>query len=134
MKLLKILCLLMTFAVCFSACKKDEQTKTGSISGIVTNLAGEPVKSATVTILHTPENFNPDKNYTDKEWDNLQSQIYAIESTMTGSDGYFEFHDIRVGKYYLHAETWTAYNYFPIVVTEGKTTRADIRIIPDMYW
>jgi hypothetical protein len=41
----------------------DEETKTGNISGIVIDFAGEPIKAVSMTVVHTPENYNPDKVY-----------------------------------------------------------------------
>lgn len=127
----KIFFLAMT-AIILCACGKEEE-KTGSISGIVTDITGEPVK-ASVRVIHAPENFNPDKDYSDKEWDEIQSKIVVIEKIATGNDGYFEFHNIPVGRYWITAETAYGYNYYPVAVVEGKNIRADIEIILDEDW
>jgi hypothetical protein len=99
--------------VCGCVGEEDEGTKTGAISGIVTDFAtGEPIKAAAMTVVH--------EDYSDE---------YAIESTLTGSDGYYEFLNVPAGQHYIVAEK-AGYNnnYYPVLVTDSKTTRADIQI------
>ena len=76
-KLLKSFCLCLAIAVCFASCTKEEEGNgTGSIYGIVTDADnGEPIKSASVSL-------NP-----------------GGKSTVTGTDGRYEFLDMQPGQY-----------------------------------
>ncbi len=91
----------------FQSCDPKDQEITGGIYGVVTDKAtGEPIKSAGVTL--TPNGA----------------------TTVTGSDGHFEFTDLTHGGYaVVIAKTgYQADTTSMIVVESGKTTHVDILI------
>ena len=97
-------CLCLAIAACFASCTKDEEEVTGSIYGIVTDADnGEPIKSANVSL-------NP-----------------GGKSTVTGTDGRYEFPDMQPGQYTVQiVKSGYETNTKGITVEAGITASGDM--------
>ncbi len=93
--------------IIFYGCSDDETT-TGSISGVVTNAKGEPLQGITVSLYQTS----------------------LLESVITGNDGQYNILDVSAGEYYVGVEDDQDSNSIPVTVTAGRTARVDI----PLYW
>ena len=99
-----VLCLFCATVIAFTGCAKDEEDVTGSIYGIVTDADnGEPIKSANVSL-------NP-----------------GGRSTVTGTDGRYEFLDLQPGQYTVQVvKSGYESNTKHITVEVGKTASGDM--------
>lgn len=104
---LKILYIILVFAVA-AGCSKDEEVFTGNIMGKVTDaLTGEVLKGVTVTI--TPTGL----------------------SHTTGNNGYFEFLELEPKQYEIQAlKNGYSTNNKIVTVTAGRDTQGDIQLSP----
>lgn len=107
------LLMLISLSVMLFGCNKEEEPNSGNngrgtIMGVVTDFAtGEPVANANVRLRP------------------------GGETTLTGSDGRFEFLDIKNGSYSLtvsKAEYTELIDDYVIEVRDGKTMRRDVQI------
>ena len=105
--LFNVLC--MASLLLLAGCAKDEVDLTGDIYGRVTDaVTGEPVKSATVTLM--PGGI----------------------STTTGSEGYFEFKDLEPGPYTLQiSKSGYRTDAKQITIVAGQTASGDKAITPE---
>lgn len=105
--LFNVLC--MASLLLLAGCAKDEVDLTGDIYGRVTDaVTGEPVKSATVTLM--PGGI----------------------STTTGSEGYFEFKDLEPGQYTLQiSKSGYRTDAKQITIVAGQTASGDKAITPE---
>ena len=101
---LKPLCLCLIASLLLGSCTKDEEDVTGSIYGIVTDADnGEPIKSANVSL-------NP-----------------GGKSTVTGTDGRYEFSDMQPGQYTVQiVKSGYETNTKGITVEAGITASGDM--------
>jgi len=101
--------LILVFWFFLSCSKKDPEVVTGSIVGIVTDaLSGTPVQSVSVTAY--PDGL----------------------TTVTGSDGHYEFQDIAAGQYSVQfIKSGYASNTKQITVTAGKTASGDCLLLSE---
>lgn len=91
----------------FQSCDSQDQEITGGIYGVVTDKAtGEPIKSAGVTL-------SPNGS-----------------TTVTGSDGHFEFTNLAHGGYavIINKTDYKEFTSGMIVVENGQTTHVDVQI------
>ena len=91
----------------FQSCDSKDQEITGGIYGVVTDKAtGEPIKSAGVTL-------SPNGS-----------------TTVTGSDGHFEFTNLAHGGYavIINKTDYKEFTSGMIVVENGQTTHVDVQI------
>lgn len=103
---------LLASAIILTGCNKEDDPQYaedyGSITGVVTDFAtGEPVKNANVQLRPTGE------------------------TTLTGTDGMYEFKNLQDGKYSItvsKAEYTDLIDDYVIDVTKGKTMRRDVQI------
>lgn len=98
------LCLFCATVLVFTACAKDEEEVTGSIYGIVTDADnGESIKSANVSL-------NP-----------------GGKSTVTGTDGRYEFLNLQPGQYTVQVvKSGYESNTKRITVEVGNTASGDV--------
>ena len=98
------------FMVCCAmlGCGKEEGDKNGSITGLVTDFStGEPVASANVQLRPSGE------------------------TTLTGTDGMYEFLDVPSGSYFItvsKAEYTDLVDDYVIEMKDGKKMRRDVQI------
>lgn len=96
---------LLLVAAGLMSCSEEETTSMlGTVYGIVSDMeTGEPIKGASVTL--SPSNL----------------------TTVTGSDGHYEFIDVEPGQYKIHCQA-SGYlsNSKSVVVTAGASSTADI--------
>lgn len=100
--------LICFFATCFMvACSEEETDTTGTVYGRLTDaISNEPIAGANIQI--TP----------------------GGKSTVTGSDGSFEFRDMEAGQYKLQAQKYGYQtNYKQIDVVAGKTASGDMPLL-----
>lgn len=112
-RLLKFAALLVLCCVIFG-CKKDNPTiKQGSIYGTVTDfVTGDPVGNANVRL-------NP-----------------GGETTITGSDGTYQFHDLARGNYSLSVSKSHYVDMddnFVIEIENGNSIRRDLQLSPEVF-
>lgn len=101
----------MMLSLCLIGCAVstlDEVSDKGGICGVVTDFAtGEPVKNANVQLRPSGE------------------------TTLTGTDGYYEFNDIKAGDYSITVskiEYTDLIDNYVISVVPDKTMRRDVQI------
>ena len=109
-KLVFVTMLLIASAAIWTGCKKeDEPQDYGSITGVVTDFAtGDPIINANVQLRPTGE------------------------TTLTGTDGMYEFKNLSDGKYSItvsKAEYTDLIDTYTIDVKKGKTMRRDVQIV-----
>ncbi|MBR4156463.1 MAG: carboxypeptidase regulatory-like domain-containing protein [Bacteroidales bacterium] len=113
-KIISLLAVILVFASTFNSCDPVEEEK-GSIYGVVTDKAtGEPVKNANVQLRPMGE------------------------TTLTGTDGRYEFADLKDGDYTLvvsKTEYTDLIDDYVITVNGGKAIRRDVQIekIPALF-
>ncbi len=106
-KYIRFLAALVLISLLAITCKdENDEIPYGSIAGVVTDKAtGEPIKSAGVSV--------------------------GTISVVTGTDGYYEFHNIDKGSYRIQVQK-TGYDVFSskgeIIVNGGETTQYDIQM------
>ncbi len=119
-KLLYALCIILTACI-FVGCEAEDMTP-GSIYGTITE-GGEPLEGAKVSLYTT-------RFY--EEW-----QLYDVEAllmtTVTASDGVFEFTNLIPGFYYYDYSTFdengkqlTFSRKFLVKVEPGRQARVDL--------
>jgi hypothetical protein len=101
--------------VCATGEARAQGVTTGSLGGVVTNVAGAPVAGATVIAIHTPSGTNYE--------------------TTTREDGRYFFPNMRVGGPYVLTVTYTGgasafepYTREDLVVNLGVTTDANVQV------
>ena len=98
---------LLLVAAGLMSCSEEEPTSMlGRVYGIVSDLeTGEPIKGVSVTL--SPSNL----------------------TTVTGSDGHYEFIDVEPGQYKIHCQA-SGYlsNSKSVVVTAGASSTADVML------
>lgn len=101
MKHFFVLAVLFSVLLLFSACGGTEGTSdSGGISGYVTEVAtGEPIANSKVVLDGYFENQAALGDYFDHE--DSSKYILIGETTLTGSDGMFEFIDLNSGIYVI---------------------------------
>lgn len=101
--------LYLALALLLAGCAKDEVPLTGDVYGRITDAqTGEPVKSATVTLI--PGGI----------------------STTTGGEGYFEFNDLEPGQYTLQiSKSGYQTDAKQITIVAGQTASGDKAITPE---
>ena len=99
----------VVFAAMFSACTEDESSPVGDVYGIVSDLkSGAPVRNAEVII--SPGNA----------------------STVSGSDGHFEFKSLTPGQYKISVEAnGYSSNSRQVTVVAGQRISCDIHLTPE---
>ncbi len=99
----------VVFAAMFSACTEDESSPVGDVYGIVSDLkSGAPVRNAEVII--SPSNA----------------------STVSGSDGHFEFKSLTPGQYKISVEAnGYSSNSRQVTVVAGQRISCDIHLTPE---
>ena len=99
----------VVFAAMFSACTEDESSPVGDVYGIVSDLkSGAPVRNAEVVI--SPSNA----------------------STVSGSDGHFEFKSLTPGQYKISVEAdGYSSNSRQVTVVAGQRISCDIHLTPE---
>lgn len=107
LKVTLILTVSVLLVSCFSSCKEDEEL-LGTITGFVVDAdTGEPVRTANITL-------NP-----------------SGSSTVSGSDGRYEFLDLESGTYTVQAsKTGYISNTKTVVVNGVRTSTGDIMLTP----
>ncbi|MBR5781326.1 MAG: carboxypeptidase regulatory-like domain-containing protein [Bacteroidales bacterium] len=107
-RLISLFAALLIFASVFNSCKPDPIEEFGSIYGIVTDKAtGEPVKNANVQLRPSGE------------------------TTLTGTDGRYEFVDLKNGEYSItvsKTEYTDLVDDYVIKVEGAKAMRRDVQI------
>ena len=107
-RLISLFSALLIFASVFNSCKPDSIEELGSIYGIVTDKAtGEPVKNANVQLRPSGE------------------------TTLTGTDGRYEFVDLKNGEYSItvsKTEYTDLVDDYVIKVEGAKAMRRDVQI------
>ena len=107
-RLISLFSALLIFASVFNSCKPDSIEELGSIYGIVTDKAtGEPVKNANVQLRPSGE------------------------TTLTGTDGRYEFVDLKNGEYSItvsKTEYTDLVDDYVIKVEGAKAMRRDVHI------
>ena len=108
MKRLLLFCAVV-FAAMFSACTEDKSSPVGDVYGIVSDLkSGAPVRNAEVII--SPGNA----------------------STVSGSDGHFEFKSLTPGQYKISVEAnGYSSNSRQVTVVAGQRISCDIHLAPE---
>ena len=94
--------------LCLGGCNENEEAQTGSIAGFVLDAnTGEPVRAANITL--SPVGL----------------------SAVSGSDGMFEFVDLKAGKYNIQAsKSGYITNTKTVIVSEGRVASGDIMLTP----
>ena len=107
-RILPLFLLLLIFVSIFNSCKPDPIEELGSIYGIVTDKAtGEPVKNANVQLRPSGE------------------------TTLTGTDGRYEFLDLKNGNYSIvvsKTEYTDLVDDYVITIDGSKAIRRDVQI------
>lgn len=112
-QLLKLAAFLVLCCVMFGCGKENPTTKQGSIYGTVTDFAtGDPVNNATVRL-------NP-----------------RGETTITGSDGTYQFNDLAKGNYSLSISKSHYVDLdddYVIEIKNGNNVRRDLQLSPKVF-
>lgn len=100
--------LFFVFLLVLNACSTSEEDTLGTIRGrVISTLDKEPQQGVSVTL--TP----------------------GGKSTITGSDGYFEFNELTPGQYSLQAQkSEFSTNYKQITVVAGEVASGDLSLTP----
>ena len=105
----KILCFIVIACAALVGCTSDEVSSAGDVYGIVSDLkTGAPVRNAEIVI--SPGNA----------------------STVSGSDGHFEFKSLTPGDYRISVEA-AGYlnNSRQVTIVAGQRVSCDIHLTPD---
>ena len=112
-KLITITLTLMAFVVLGHGCTKPEADES-LLYGFITDFAtGKPIKNANVQLRPSGE------------------------TTLTGSDGKYEFHDLSEGEYYItvsKSEYTDLVDDYQIILKKGEKIRRDLRIEKIPTW
>lgn len=111
--------------IMLGSCTKDDDSKSGSIYGIVAEEGtAEPIRGVSVVLYQGNVIANPYKGDLDFE------PTTAVSRSTTYDDGHFEFTDLKPNKYLVEVENSKYYGQSdPISVESGRQTKVDILVV-----